>query len=299
VVRRVADEPAARTGIGDRLTVVVATRNRRAQLLRTLGELTSLPERPQVAVVDNGSEDGSAGAVGAAFPDVGVIRLTHNLGALARNEGVRHARTRFVAFSDDDSWWAPGALRQAVTLLEHGSRIGLLAARTLVGPDQVPDPICAAMAHSRLGRRPRLPGPSVLGFLACSAVLRREAFLAAGGFHPLLGFGAEEHLLALDLAAAGWELVYADEVVAHHQPAPERGSQAVRERLVDRNDLLTAWLRRPVRLALRRSAALAVRAARHPQTAGTLGRTLVRLPAALAARAPLPAHVERQARLLD
>lgn len=52
-----------------RVTVVTATRNRGEELLRTLGRLTGLPERPPVIVVDNGSEDGSAEAArAAAFP---------------------------------------------------------------------------------------------------------------------------------------------------------------------------------------------------------------------------------------
>ncbi|MEU4385604.1 glycosyltransferase [Promicromonospora sp. NPDC023805] len=65
-------------------------------------------------LVDNGSADGSVDAVAAAHPDVTVIRLPRNVGAAVRTVGVRAARTQFVAFADDDSWWAPGALRAAV-----------------------------------------------------------------------------------------------------------------------------------------------------------------------------------------
>ncbi|HEU4346617.1 MAG TPA: glycosyltransferase, partial [Actinoplanes sp.] len=57
------------------VTVVVITRNRRAGLLRTLRRLADLPERPPVIVVDNGSEDGTAAAVRAAFPAVEVVPL--------------------------------------------------------------------------------------------------------------------------------------------------------------------------------------------------------------------------------
>jgi hypothetical protein len=41
------------------VTVVIATRDRRDELLTTLGHLRALPERPPVIVVDNGSTDGS------------------------------------------------------------------------------------------------------------------------------------------------------------------------------------------------------------------------------------------------
>jgi len=35
----------------------------------------------------------------------------------------------------------------------------------------------------------------VLGFLACTAIVRRSAFLDAGGFSRMLHLGAEEKLL--------------------------------------------------------------------------------------------------------
>ncbi len=56
----------------------------------------------------------------------------------------------------------------------------------------------------------------MLGFLACSAVLRRRAFCEVGGFSRLLFFVGEERLLCYDLAAAGWERAYLHDVVAHH-----------------------------------------------------------------------------------
>jgi len=47
----------AEPGTDPRVTVAVVTRNRRAELLRTLDLLVRLPERPGVIVVDNGSSD--------------------------------------------------------------------------------------------------------------------------------------------------------------------------------------------------------------------------------------------------
>ena len=57
-------------GRGRRVSVVIATADRREQLLHTLARLMALPEQPPVIVVDNGSVDGSAAAVRAAFPRV-------------------------------------------------------------------------------------------------------------------------------------------------------------------------------------------------------------------------------------
>ena len=273
-----------------RITVVVMTRDRWPDLQ------TSLPrhEAP-VILVDNGSSDGTPALVREHFPHVDVVELPRNAGSVARNIGVRRARTPYVAFADDDSWWAPGALTAAVGLLDEHPRLAVLAGRMLVGPDERPDPICALMADSPLGRAADLPGTSVLGFLACGAVVRRDAYLAAGGFDEVVFFMGEEERLALDLAALGWGLAYVDDVVAHHHPSPVRDSVERRARAA-RNRLLTMLMRRPWRVVL-----AAVAADLRGGRAGRMAvrQSLLRLPAALRRRRRLPAHVEAARRLLD
>jgi GT2 family glycosyltransferase len=253
-----------------RVTVVVATRNRSGPLAHTLGRLGALRPPPPVVVVDNGSDDGSAEVVGKRFPAVRLLALGRNLGAAARNLGVLAAATPYVAFSDDDSWWAPGALERAAAALDTHPRLALVAARTLVGPEERTDPVSALMADSPLPVPAGAPGPAVLGFLACSAVVRRDAFLQAGGFSPLLFLFGEETLLAYDLAAAGWQLCYLDDVVAHHHPATSR--QAPRRRIGTqrRNALLTAWMRRPVLVATRSAGELALASLRDPAARAAL-----------------------------
>ncbi|MCK7624368.1 glycosyltransferase [Streptomyces sp. RS10V-4] len=286
--------PAPRVG------VVVITRNRRRSLLRTVDALVRLPERPPVVVVDNGSSDGTAAAVRERHPRVRVLAAGRNMGAVGRTYGAAALDTPYVAFSDDDSWWEPGSLARAADLFDAHPRLGLLAARTLVGPSGAPDPLNAELARSPLGRDPGLPGPSVLGFLACAAVLRRRAYLAVGGFHPVLHFGAEESLLAMDLAAAGWAVVHCAELVARHDPDGgtdrPRPGRTVRTR---RNALLTAWLRRPAGAALAQTARLAYDGLGDPASRRALAEAARRLPAALARRHRLPAHVEHLVRSLE
>jgi N-acetylglucosaminyl-diphospho-decaprenol L-rhamnosyltransferase len=268
------------------IAVVVATRDRRDTLLATLDRLVALPARPRVIVVDNASADGTAAAVRARHPEVDVIALPRNLGAAARTAGVRVADAPFVAFADDDSWWEPGALRRAAEHLAGHPRLGLLAARILVGDSGRLDPTCAAMARSPLSSDVPLPGPKVLGFLACGAVVRREAYLAVGGFEGRLGIGGEEDLLAMDLASAGWALAYVEDVVAHHHP--QTAARPGRRALVARNDLWSAWLRRPLRVALR----VTLAAARDGHGRG-FPAALRGLPWIARRRRVVPCHVER------
>ncbi|HLL65211.1 MAG TPA: glycosyltransferase family 2 protein [Micromonosporaceae bacterium] len=274
------------------VTVVIATRDRAEPLGGTLTRLRSLPDPPAIIVVDNGSRDGTAEVAERAGPDVRVIRLGRNLGAVARNVGVARARTPYVAFADDDSWWAADALPTAAELFDRHPRLGLIAARTLVGPADRLDPMCRFMASAPLGREPDLPGPSVLGFLACGTLVRREAFLAAGGFDPVVFFMGEEARLAYDLAAAGWGMAYCDAVVAHHHPATG-GTPPFRKRaLARRNALLTTWMRRPLRVAVGQTAPLVLRAHRELLARQVLADVARRLPMALRHRRPPSAAVE-------
>ncbi|GLY85842.1 glycosyltransferase family 2 protein [Actinoallomurus iriomotensis] len=285
--------------MASRVTVVIATRDRRDELAHTLRRLRGLPDRPEIIVVDNASADGTAEAVRRDFPGVRVLALRRNLGAVARNLGVEEARTPYVAFSDDDSWWEPGALDTAAELFDAHPRLGLIAGRPLVGDERRPDPIAGLMADSPLPADDRLPGPAVLGFLCCAAIVRRKAFLEVGGFSEVLFFVGEERLLAYDLAAAGWGLSYVSSVVAVHRPSPVRDSAERRRGLELRNEMLTAWLRRPVPLALARTLSLAGRAATSAAARSAWPSALVRLPAALRDRRRLPESVERHARLLE
>src|SRR3712207_1305810 len=142
------------TDLRNRLTVVIATRNRAASLLRTLRHLGALPERPPFVVVDNGSGDDTVAAVRREAPQVTMLALPENRGAGARNVGVEVAGTPYVAFCDDDSWWAPGALPLAADLLDLHPRLGLLMARVLVYAEERLDPTCREMAASPLPRAP-------------------------------------------------------------------------------------------------------------------------------------------------
>jgi GT2 family glycosyltransferase len=273
-----------------RVTTVVATRNRWPDLRHSLPRHTG-----PVILVDNGSDDGTPRLVRDAFPHVEVVELAGNHGAVARNVGVEAAGTPYVAFADDDSWWAPGALERAADCFEAHPRLGLLAARMLVGTSERLDHVCAEMAASPLPREPDLPGPSVLGFLACAAVVRRDAFLAAGGFDAVVHFAGEEERLALDLAAAGWGLAYVDRVVMHHHPSVSRGPATGRAALVARKRVLTAIMRRPWPVVA--ATVGATLRQRGPGVRGVL-RAVPRLPSALQARRALPAQVERDRRLL-
>lgn len=276
--------------LSDRLSVVVLTHNRAWELMRTLERLQALPERPPLIVVDNASIDDTVSLVRQRFPEVRLIALRHNLGAAARNAGVQQADTRYVAFCDDDTWWAPGSLTAAADLLDAHPGIAVLSARVLVGDEQREDPTCAVMARSPL-RSDHLPGHALLGFMAGASVFRRSAFLDAGGYEPALFLGGEETLLGLDLAALGWAMIYAPQLTLHHHPSPQRDPGA-RRRLVARNAIWVAWLRLRWPTALAQTLKV-LRLARRSRILLTTAVAVLRgLPWALRNRRVVPSEVE-------
>jgi N-acetylglucosaminyl-diphospho-decaprenol L-rhamnosyltransferase len=288
----VRDEPA-----DPRVSVVVITRSRVHGLASTLDRLERDAGAAEIIVVDNASTDGTAAMVRERHPRVRLIRSEVNLGAAGRNLGVAAARTPYVAFSDDDSHWARGALRRAAEVLDRHPRLGLVAARLLVGEGMELDPTCLGMAASPLPGSGALPGPPVLGFLACAAVVRAAAHRGAGGFAPRLGVGGEEELFAVDLAERGWDLCYVDAVVAHHHPSALR-DPAARRRVQARNRLWSLWLRRPLGVACRGSLDTL-----RDTDGATARRALVDaargLPWVLRARRRVSPAIEAQLRLLE
>lgn len=283
----------------NRTSVVIATRDRPIELARTLDRIGADCPATPIVVVDNASRDPLQRRVKTRHPDVEVIRLETNRGAAARTVGARRAGTEFVAFCDDDSTWEPGAFAVAEGMFDAYPSVAVLAALTLVGDQQQPDAITAALAGSPLPHTEPLPGPRILGFLACSAIVRRAAYLGVGGFDPLLHFAGEERLLSLDLAVHGWDLCYSNRLVARHFPSQVRPPSDWRRRREMRNDALTSWMRRPFPAALGSSGRLLRRALADRCARGAAGDVARLLPAALARRRPLPATIERDIRLLE
>jgi GT2 family glycosyltransferase len=285
-------------GADPRVAVVVITHQRRDELLRTLASLAALPERPHVVVVDNGSTDGTAAAVRERFPCVELIASPENLGAVGRNHGVARLATPYVAFCDDDTWWEPGSLTTAADTLDAHPRLAVVTARILVEPGGTEDPIVPELRDSPVRGAAWLPGPALGSFLAGASVLRRDAFLQAGGFSERLWLGGEEELMAGDLAAAGWELCYLPQLTVHHQASRARDPHRRRCDGI-RNTLWTTWLRRPVRPALRRTLHLLRTVPRDRVTARALLAAAGGIPWVVRERRVLPPAAEARFAALD
>ncbi|HET7664856.1 MAG TPA: glycosyltransferase family 2 protein [Mycobacterium sp.] len=281
---------------------MIASRDRAYELATTVARLLDSTACP-IIVVDNDSHDDSVAIMkriaARSAGRLRVIELDTNRGAVGRNVGLAATCTPYVAFCDDDSWWTPESPARGADLFDRHPSLGLLAARTIVWPQRREDRFSAQLADSALGRRRDLPGPSILGFMSCAAMVRKRAFEAAGGFSEILHFRGEEQLLAIDMAALGWDLCYCQDLIAIHQPSTLRASTAAQDARTLRNAVLTTWLRRPMTQCLKATAVLLWAALHDREHARGAAEAICRLPDVISERKPLPSHVEHALAVLE
>jgi glycosyltransferase involved in cell wall biosynthesis len=153
------------------VAVVVPVRDGEAYLAEALESVLSQDVAPQeVVVVDDGSRDRSAEVARAAGPRVRVVSQGPLGAGAARNRGVEATRAPWIAFLDADDRWVPGKLRLQRDALAAAP--GAVASIGRIRQFHSPD----------LGRSDR-PDPEVVaGTSPITLVVRRDAFLATGGF---------------------------------------------------------------------------------------------------------------------
>src|SRR6266568_282351 len=88
------------------------------------------------SIVVDDSETGSARDAVEGIHDSRVRYFKRELAskgrpALARNDGVRYARGRYISFLDDDDQLMPGCLRDMVSALDHSPRVGVAVGRVV------------------------------------------------------------------------------------------------------------------------------------------------------------------------
>jgi GT2 family glycosyltransferase len=279
-----------------RTSVVVVTRDRPRELERTISRLSEVRGRPHVIVVDNASSTTETQRVVERYPSVEFLRLPRNIGAAGRNVGAVKSHDEFIAFSDDDSWWAEGSISRAEELFDAYPKLAAVTGSVLVGPTERPDEIDGLVRRVH-ERDAELPGIPVLGFLACAVIVRRSAFLAVGGFERRFGTGGEEQLLAIDLAARGWGIAWVEDVVAYHYPSRSRDLTSRRVAEV-RNALWTTWLRRSIRRSVLATLPVAARC-RDGLVRRALLEASIGLPWILRSRRTVPKELERRLLVLE
>lgn len=203
------------------VSVIIPVKDRADELARCLASIAAVdypPELVQLIVVDDGSRDRSA-AVAREFGALVVPSGGTGRGpAAARNAGARRATGEILAFIDSDCTATPRWLAELVpaftdpkTAAVGGVVDGLRTASAI-------DRYEAVMSSLSLGSRERSGGSGDDTFYlpSCNLLVRRTAFLNAGGFKDEMQVG-EDVDLTWRLRDAGRTIAYLPAGRVHHE----------------------------------------------------------------------------------
>lgn len=231
------------------VSVIIATRNRASVLERCLDEYAKQTyPRLELIVVDNGSTD-ETWSVLCARADVTAIRLAENRQAQALNKAIDVARGTYIWRTDDDAYPANhSTIEMAVRHLEShpmtavvsGIAININEGNVVIGEHQrshelrTPD---GYLEHS--------------SFMGCTALLRRDVVVEAGGFWT--EFYNEEQDLSLRILSLGWNIHWMPSLVSLHLGVFSLSSKEAldnrwRLRVITRARLLAVYFPRMVSL---------------------------------------------------
>ncbi len=225
--------------------MVIVTRNRAAELAVALESCLRQSVPLELLVVDDASGDGTAALVRERFPSVRLERRSRSHGYIdGRNLGAALATTPFIVSIDDDARFDDPATVE----------------RTLA------DFACEDIAAVSMPRIDVHVSPAVLNrapdarrihatdtFVGTAYAVRREVFLALGGFRAGYVHQVEEQEFGMRLLRAGHRIRLGTAPPVLHTASPTRDPARV-ARYEARNNLLMAWEHLP-RLAMLRSLA--------------------------------------------
>lgn len=197
-----------------KFSIVVPAYNAARFLEATLASVAAQTERDwELLVVDDGSTDDTAAIAqrfAAADSRARVVPGGHRGVSAARNQGVRAARGRYIAFLDADDLWSPEKLARHAEHLQARPDLGISFSRVrFMTPEGRATGVVSTAPVGGLRRHDFLYGNPTS---TCSTlVIRREALEVAGGFDESMGYAEDVELVLRVLCLTDWAIDGLDE----------------------------------------------------------------------------------------
>ena len=234
-----ASDPAAAGW--PRVAGVVLNYNGREVTLQALASLTAVDyPRFDLAVVDNGSSDGSSEAIRAAFPSVEVLRTERNLGpAGGANLGIRWALAAgydYVLILNNDIEVDPAFVRELVAAAERHPSIGIVGPKAFYHAER--DRIWSAggrlsfreaITRERGQRQPdrgQFDHDAEVDYVnGCAMLVKREVFERAGLWDPVYQLCVEDADFCVRARRLGYKCFYAHRARLWHMVSSSTGGR--------------------------------------------------------------------------
>ncbi len=183
------------------VSVIIPTYNRLAMLQEALASVFSQKFNGtlEVIVVDDNSQDGTPEMITQKYPDVKLIRFKQNLGAyIARNQGLKEARGKYIAFLDSDDLWKPSYLQSQITALEGQEKSFSVSAIVLWSVTKNQRTLCFQKPNLERFTSPihQLLVKSNFIYSPSGVVFPRKIFEQVGLFDEKFRIGADRELYA-------------------------------------------------------------------------------------------------------
>jgi GT2 family glycosyltransferase len=216
-------------------TIVVVTKDRVEEARTAIASAVAQACEVEVLVIDDGSDDGTFERVRTEFPQVRLYRSAESEGYIVqRNRAAELARSPIIFSIDDDAeFLSPATVASTIAEFDD-PRVGAVAIPVIDGPGAADAP----------------PGGdevrAVAAYSGTAHAVRRDVFLALGGYRASLEHWGEERDFCLRLLQAGFITRLGRAGPIAHRRSLRREQTGRMTVLARRNDVLHAWANVPM-----------------------------------------------------
>jgi GT2 family glycosyltransferase len=216
-------------------TLVIVTKDRKEELGRALDSCLRQVADFEILVIDDGSSDGTEAFVRANYPDVRVVRSKESRGLIVRrNEGARVASGEILISIDDDAEFSSADTLQSILGEFSDPSIAAVAI-----------PFVDVQRNNHVKQKAPASGIWITNqFIGTAYAIRKEAFLAVGGFRDFLFHQEEEGDLCIRLLERGYYVRLSNAAPIFHYESPRRSLERINI-YGQRNLMLFAWYNVP------------------------------------------------------
>jgi GT2 family glycosyltransferase len=240
------------------LSIIIVSYNTRELLLECLRSIRASAYRsePEVIVVDNASQDGTAEAVRSHFPERLLIANSENAGfSRANNLGIEQALGRYLLLLNPDTVLEPDVLEKMTDYMDVHRDAGMVSCKLVTADGSLDlacrrsfpslwDGLCRASGLSKLFPKSRLFARYNLTYLdenqtytvdainGAFMFVRREAMRQVGPLDEDYYMYIEDLDWCYRFRKAGWKIVYHPEATTLHlkgQSAKQNSSAMISE----------------------------------------------------------------------